>query len=125
MSTTRSRESLFAGSRQSNGRNINDTSNAEQSRNLSEEQNNEQIDHLSLQITQLKQLTTNIHGEVVSQNKFLDGMGSDFDNADGLLGGTLKKIGSMMEHGGSNHMCMLIVFVVVIFVILYYIIRGY
>jgi blocked-early-in-transport protein 1 len=53
---------------------------------------------------------------VVEQNKYLDGMGLDFDRADGLIGGTLKKIGTMMEQGGSKHMCYLIAFVVFIFV---------
>ncbi|KAI9922674.1 hypothetical protein PsorP6_002396 [Peronosclerospora sorghi] len=82
------RELLFSGSstRSQNGV---DVDNGEQAKRLLEEQNDEQISHLSLQITQLKQspalltfcgciislqLTSGIHAEVVDQNNFLDGM---------------------------------------------------
>ncbi|KAG2789136.1 hypothetical protein PC116_g7614 [Phytophthora cactorum] len=119
------RESLFSGASsrtQQVGGNID---NGEQAKRLLEEQNDEQISHLSLQITQLKQLSGNIHAEVVDQNRFLDGMGKEFDNTEGLLGGTMKRLGVMMEQGGSKHMLYLIMFVVVVFVLLYFTIRSH
>ncbi|RLN75543.1 hypothetical protein BBJ28_00026274, partial [Nothophytophthora sp. Chile5] len=51
--------------------------------------------------------------------------GKEFDNTDGLLGGTMKRLGAMMEQGGSKHMLYLIVFVVVVFVLLYFAIRSH
>uniref|UniRef100_M4BNW3 t-SNARE coiled-coil homology domain-containing protein n=1 Tax=Hyaloperonospora arabidopsidis (strain Emoy2) TaxID=559515 RepID=M4BNW3_HYAAE len=69
------RESLFSGasSRPQSGRTVD---NCEQAKRLLEDQNDEQISHLSLQITQLKQLSGSIHAEVLDQNHFLDGMPS-------------------------------------------------
>ncbi|KAG6574460.1 uncharacterized protein IUM83_07174 [Phytophthora cinnamomi] len=118
------RESLFAGasSRSQVGGSVD---NGEQAKRLLEEQNDEQISHLSLQITQLKQLSGSIHAEVVDQNRFLDGMGKEFDNTEGLLGGTMKRLGIMMDQGGSKHMLYLILFVVVVFVLLYFAMRSH
>ncbi|KAH7476988.1 hypothetical protein PRNP1_000846 [Phytophthora ramorum] len=118
------RDTLFSGasSRTQVGGSVD---NGEQAKRLLEDQNDEQISHLSLQITQLKQLSGNIHSEVVDQNRFLDGMGKEFDNTEGLLGGTMKRLGIMMDQGGSKHMLYLILFVVVVFVLLYFAIRSH
>lgn len=51
--------------------------------------------------------------------------GKDFDNTEGLLGGTMKRLGAMMEQGGSKHMLYLVAFVVFVFVLLYYTIRSH
>jgi blocked-early-in-transport protein 1 len=50
--------------------------------------------------------------------------GKEFDNTDGLLGGTMKRLGTMMEQGGSKHMLYLIGFVVLVFVLLYLTMRS-
>ncbi|CAI5714159.1 unnamed protein product [Hyaloperonospora brassicae] len=123
-SRSAARESLFSrpSSRPQSGSTVD---NGEQAKRLLEEQNDEQISHLSLQITQLKQLSGSIHTEVVDQNRFLDGMGKEFDNTEGLLGGTMKRLGAMMEQGGSKHMLYLILFVVVVFLLLYFAIRSH
>ncbi|KAL0590128.1 hypothetical protein ABG067_001768 [Albugo candida] len=76
--------------------------NRDQTKCLLEEQNDEQIGHLSLQINQLKQLSQSIHSEVLDQNRYLDGMGKDFDRTEGLLGGTMRKLGIMMDQGGMT-----------------------
>ncbi|GAB9463851.1 hypothetical protein Gpo141_00001297 [Globisporangium polare] len=119
--TSNARDSLFAGASMGG----NNADNGEQAKRLLEEQNDEQISHLSLQISQLKQLSTSIHSEVVDQNRYLDGMSKDFDNTEGLLGGTMKKLGAMMDQGGSKHMLYLIAFVVFVFVLLYFAIRSH
>uniref|UniRef100_K3WKP8 t-SNARE coiled-coil homology domain-containing protein n=1 Tax=Globisporangium ultimum (strain ATCC 200006 / CBS 805.95 / DAOM BR144) TaxID=431595 RepID=K3WKP8_GLOUD len=121
---TNARDSLFAGasSRPQFG---GAADNGEQAKRLLEDQNDEQISHLSLQISQLKQLSTSIHTEVVDQNRYLDNMGKEFDNTEGLLGGTMKRLGAMMEQGGSKHMLYLVGFVVLVFVLLYYTIRSH
>ena len=77
---------------------------------------------LSGQVRQLRGVATDIGIEVREQNAFLDGMGSDYENAQGILGGTLGKLGKMLETGGSKHMCYLILFVMFIFFLLYYVI---
>lgn len=51
--------------------------------------------------------------------------GKEFDNTEGLLGGTMKRLGIMMDQGGSKHMLYLILFVVVVFVLLYFAIRSH
>ncbi|KAJ0402548.1 hypothetical protein P43SY_000811 [Pythium insidiosum] len=122
--SSNARDSLFAGA-QSRGQPQSSVDNGEQARRLLEEQNDEQISHLSLQISQLKSLSTSIHAEVVDQNKYLDSMGKDFDNTEGLLGGTMKRLGIMRDQGGSKHMLYLIGFVVFVFVLLYYTIRSH
>ena len=96
--------------------------NAEQTRNLFEEQNNAGISDLQKQVGMLKELSLDINVEVNDQNKFLSGMETNFDSTQGLLGGTMGKLKTMVEAGGSNHMCMLIGFVVFVFLALYYII---
>ncbi|ETV72361.1 hypothetical protein H257_12511 [Aphanomyces astaci] len=104
--------------------NPNSSVNAEQTHRLMEDQNDEKIDQLSIQIGALKKMTQDINNAVKEDNKFLDGMGQDFDNTDSLMGGTLKKLGNMMDTGGGKHMWMLIGFVVVVFVLLYFLMTG-
>ncbi|TMW63226.1 hypothetical protein Poli38472_002167 [Pythium oligandrum] len=118
------KDSLFAGAPSRVQPGMGGDGNGDQARRLLEEQNDEQISHLSLQIKELKSLTRNIHDEVVDQNRYLDGMGKEFDNTEGLLGGTMKRLGIMMDQGGSKHMLYLIGFVVFVFVLLYYTIRS-
>jgi len=94
---------------------------AEQTRNLMEEQNNAQISMLKDQVSMLKELSLDINVEVNDQNKFLGGMETDFDSTQGLLGGTMGKLKTMVEAGGSSHMCLLIGFVVFVFLVIYWI----
>lgn len=54
-----------------------------------------------------------------------DLQGKEFDNTDGLLGGTMKRLNVMMAQGGSKHMLYLIGFVVLVFVLLYLAIRSH
>ncbi|KDO34601.1 hypothetical protein SPRG_00664 [Saprolegnia parasitica CBS 223.65] len=85
----------------------------EQTQRLMEDQNDEKIDQLSIQIGTLK-----------DDNRFLGDMDRAFSNTESLMGGTLKKLGTMMEQGGPKHMCMLITFVVVVFVLMYLLMTG-
>eukprot|EP00937_MAST-01D_sp_MAST-1D-sp2_P004919 g4919.t1 len=98
------------------------SSNHEQTRNLFEQENDAQISALHGQIGQLKELTLNINSEVNEQNKFLNNMGKEFDDTEGLLSGTMGKLKNMVAAGGSSHMCTLIAFVVFVFLALYFVI---
>ena len=88
---------------------------AEQTNQMFEDQNNRYISALSDKVSQLKGLSLGIGAEVREQNRFLDGMGGDFGRTDGLLGGTLKKLGVLARTGGGRHICHLALFVVAIF----------
>ena len=84
-------------------------------------QNEEQISALSTKIADLKRITIDIHQEVNSQNKLLEGMESQFDSTGGVLQGTMKKLGGLLEVKDSKHMCYLSVFIVFLFLLIYYI----
>eukprot|EP00611_Tribonema_gayanum_P018472 TRINITY_DN315_c0_g1_i2.p2 TRINITY_DN315_c0_g1~~TRINITY_DN315_c0_g1_i2.p2 ORF type:complete len:120 (-),score=14.43 TRINITY_DN315_c0_g1_i2:173-532(-) len=72
------------------------------------------------QVSMLKGLTIDIGNEVNSQNTLLDGMSNSMFDANGLLGGTMKKIGTMMKRGGSKHMCYLVAFIVLTFLVIWW-----
>jgi hypothetical protein len=58
-------------------------------------------------VARLKGLTIDIGNEVREQNSLLDDMGDGFSGVSNLLGTSLKRIGTMLESGGSKHMCYL------------------
>lgn len=88
--------------------------------NILEQQNNERIYELSQQVSRLKGLTIDIGNEVREQNSFLDNMGDGFMNTRDLLQGSMRRIGTMLETGGSKHMCYMVAFVVFVVVFLYW-----
>ena len=71
-------------------------------------------------MSRLKGLTIDIGNEVREQNSFLDNMGDGFMNTRDLLQGSMKRIGTMLETGGSKHMCYMVAFVVFVVVFLYW-----
>jgi blocked early in transport 1 len=89
--------------------------------NILEHQNNDRISELSDQVARLKGLTIDIGNEVREQNSLLDDMGDGFSGVSNLLGTSLKRIGTMLESGGSKHMCYLVSFVVAVMVFLYWV----
>ncbi|CAM9168158.1 unnamed protein product [Ascophyllum nodosum] len=95
----------------------------ETNHNLMEMQNNAHIDDLSDQVSRLKHLTIDIGQEVRSQNDLIDGMEGQMFDARGLLGGTLRRINTMMAQGGSRHMCYLVGFIVLTFLAIWYILK--
>jgi blocked early in transport 1 len=88
--------------------------------NILEQQNNERIFELSEQVSRLKGLTIDIGNEVREQNSLLDQMGDGFSNVGDMLQGSLRRIGAMLESGGSKHMCYMVGFVVFVVVFLYW-----
>lgn len=61
--------------------------------------------------------------QVKSQNDLISGMEGQMFDAGGLLGGTLRRINTMMAKGGSRHMCYLVAFIVFVFVFIWYILK--
>ena len=88
--------------------------------NILEQQNNERISALGEQVSRLKGLTIDIGNEVRQQNTFLDSMGDGFESTRDLLKGSLLRIGTMLESGGSKHMCYMVAFVVFVVLFLYW-----
>lgn len=85
-----------------------------------EQQNNERINELSDQVSRLKGLTIDIGNEVREQNSLLDGMGDGFANTRDLLQNSLRRIGTMLESGGSKHMCYMVAFCVFVMIFLWW-----
>ncbi|RYG66854.1 hypothetical protein EON64_08790 [archaeon] len=74
---------------------------------------------LGEQVDLLKELSKDIHGEVNSQNKLLEGMGKTFTSTSELFRSTMGKLGTMLNSSSSKHMYYLVVFVVVVFLLVY------
>lgn len=87
---------------------------------IMEQQNNERIDELSDQVARLKGLTIDIGNEVREQNSLLDGIGDTFSNTGDLLQGSLRRIGTMLESGGTKHMCYMVAFIVGVMIFLWW-----
>ena len=89
--------------------------------NILEQQNNERISELSDQVARLKGLTIDIGNEVREQNSLLDTMGDGFLSTRDMLQGSLLRIGTMLESGGTKHMCYMVAFVVFVMIFLYWV----
>jgi blocked early in transport 1 len=85
-----------------------------------EQQNNERINELSEQVARLKGLTIDIGNEVREQNSLLDGMNDGFVNTRDLLTNSLSRIGTMLESGGTKHMCYMVLFIVFVLCFLWW-----
>ncbi len=94
---------------------------SETNRNILEQQNNDRIAELSDQVSRLKSLTIDIGNEVREQNALLDNMGDGFSSTRDLLQGSLRRIGFMLERGGTKHMLYMVGFVVAVMVFLYWV----
>ena len=92
---------------------------SEMNSHIMEQQNNDRIAELSEQVSRLKGLTIDIGNEVREQNSLLDQMGDGFTHTSDLLTGSLRKMGVMLERGGSKHMCLLVLFIVGVIIVLY------
>lgn len=95
----------------------------EESQAMLENENNQALDHLHSQLSTLKGLSMEINHEVESQNSFLDGMSNDMSNTTNLLSQTLSQLTDMVNSGGGNHMCYLIMFCVFIFLFLWFLMK--
>eukprot|EP00638_Chattonella_subsalsa_P010425 CAMPEP_0117757480 /NCGR_PEP_ID=MMETSP0947-20121206/14764_1 /TAXON_ID=44440 /ORGANISM="Chattonella subsalsa, Strain CCMP2191" /LENGTH=124 /DNA_ID=CAMNT_0005577397 /DNA_START=180 /DNA_END=554 /DNA_ORIENTATION=+ len=94
----------------------------ETNQNLMEMENNAHIAELGNSVAMLKDLSQDIGNEVKKQNLYLDGMSDQMGGTSALLGNTMKKLGTMLQQGGSKHMCYLIIFIVFVFLMIWYII---
>ncbi|XP_037017231.2 BET1-like protein [Artibeus jamaicensis] len=79
-------------------------------------------DSLSSKVTRLKALALDIDRDAEDQNRYLDGMDSDFSSVTGLLTGSVKRFSTMARSGRDNRklLCAVAMGLIVAFFILSY-----
>uniref|UniRef100_A0A8C3MZB5 BET1-like protein n=1 Tax=Geospiza parvula TaxID=87175 RepID=A0A8C3MZB5_GEOPR len=87
-------------------------------------ENKRMADSLASKVTRLKSLALDIDKDAEEQNRYLDGMDSDFLSVTGLLTGSVRRFSGMARSGRDNRRLLLAVSValVLIFFILYYLV---
>ncbi|XP_035885834.1 BET1-like protein isoform X1 [Phyllostomus discolor] len=79
-------------------------------------------DSLASKVTRLKALALDIDRDAEDQNRYLDGMDSDFSSVTGLLTGSVKRFSTMARSGRDNRklLCGVAMGLIVVFFILSY-----
>ncbi len=95
----------------------------EQTERLYEQQNDDLVNELNGKVDILKSLAIDFRNEAKDQNKMLDDMEGDFDGTSTFLAGTMSRMEKMLNTGGSNHMCYLILFIFLVFMFIYFAIK--
>ncbi|OVA12855.1 Target SNARE coiled-coil domain [Macleaya cordata] len=90
------------------------------SHEIDEQDNDRAMDGLQDRVLLLKRLTGDIHEEVESHNRVLDGMGNEMDASRGILSGTMDRFKMVFETKSSRRMFTLVASFVIVFVIVYY-----
>ncbi|XP_005046646.1 PREDICTED: BET1-like protein [Ficedula albicollis] len=87
-------------------------------------ENKRMADSLASKVTRLKSLALDIDKDAEEQNRYLDGMDSDFLSVTGLLTGSVKRFSGMARSGRDNRRLLLAVSaaLILIFFILYYLV---
>uniref|UniRef100_A0AC11EBL7 Uncharacterized protein n=1 Tax=Ovis aries TaxID=9940 RepID=A0AC11EBL7_SHEEP len=65
-------------------------------------ENKRMADSLASKVTRLKSLALDIDRDAEDQNRYLDGMDSDFTSMTGLLTGSVKRFSTMARSGRDN-----------------------
>ncbi|XP_030307095.1 BET1-like protein isoform X3 [Calypte anna] len=87
-------------------------------------ENKRMTDSLASKVTRLKALALDIDKDAEEQNRYLDGMDSDFLSVTGLLSGSVKRFSTVVRSGRDNRrlLCSVSAGLVLIFFILYYLV---
>ncbi|XP_048401548.2 BET1-like protein [Stegostoma tigrinum] len=87
-------------------------------------ENQRMTDSLSSKVSRLKSIALDIDQEASDQNRYLDGMDSDFLSTTGLLTGSVKRFSSMVKSGRDNKklLCYMSIGMVLLFFILYFLV---
>ena len=93
----------------------------EHANDMLEAQNDAVIDQLYETASQIKSYSQTINRQAKEQNDLLNGMGTQMDKTQGLLGSTLKKMQAMAAQGGAKHMCYMVLFVLFMLWLLYWV----
>ncbi|XP_036136922.1 BET1-like protein isoform X1 [Molossus molossus] len=89
---------------------------------LLDRENMRMADSLASKVTRLKSLALDIDRDTEDQNRYLDGMGTDFTSMTGLLTGSVKRFSTMARSGRDNRklLCGVAMGLIVVFFILSY-----
>ncbi|NXY82731.1 BET1L protein, partial [Alcedo cyanopectus] len=87
-------------------------------------ENKRMADSLASKVTRLKSLALDIDKDAEEQNRYLDGMDSDFLSVTGLLSGSVKRFSSVARSGRDNRrlLCSVAAALVLLFLICYYLV---
>ncbi|XP_053418109.1 BET1-like protein isoform X1 [Nycticebus coucang] len=87
-----------------------------------DQENKRMADSLASKVTRLKSLALDIDRDAEDQNRYLDGMDSDFTSMTSLLTGSVKRFSTMARSGRDNRklLCGVAVGLIVAFFILSY-----
>jgi len=93
-----------------------------QSEQLLEKDNDQGLDQLASVSGRVLEIARDIESGIKTSNDLLVSTDSAFDQVQGVLKGSMKKLNSITEQAGSRHMCYLILFVVFVFLVVYFIV---
>ncbi|XP_013399381.1 BET1-like protein [Lingula anatina] len=95
-----------------------------QSEEILDRENQQMTENLSRKMNRLKNVAFDMQTEAEDQNRYLDGMGSDFESSQGLLSGSMNRINHMIGANKSNRkiMCYIVLFLVIIFFVVYFLV---
>eukprot|EP00271_Cylindrocystis_brebissonii_P001508 TRINITY_DN11776_c0_g1_i1.p2 TRINITY_DN11776_c0_g1~~TRINITY_DN11776_c0_g1_i1.p2 ORF type:complete len:137 (-),score=29.84 TRINITY_DN11776_c0_g1_i1:97-507(-) len=90
---------------------------------ISEQDNEQSLSELEERARLIKQLTKDIKGEVDSQNKFLENLNIQMENARRKLGGTVERFTKVFETKSNRHTAYIVGGCVLAVVLLYFLTR--
>ncbi|XP_006012267.1 BET1-like protein isoform X2 [Latimeria chalumnae] len=87
-------------------------------------ENKRMTENLSSKVSRLKSLALDIDKDTEDQNRYLDGMDSDFLSTTGLLTGSVKRFSTMVRSGRDNRriLCYVSIGLVTAFFIFYFLV---
>mmetsp|Transcript_21990 Transcript_21990/g.61030 ORF Transcript_21990/g.61030 Transcript_21990/m.61030 type:complete len:91 (-) Transcript_21990:287-559(-) len=88
-----------------------------------ERENDRSMSDLGDRVSMLKNITKGIQDEVHSQHTILDNMGVDMSGARNMLGGTVDRLGKVMENASNKKILTITGGIVVAFLLLYFVFR--
>jgi len=117
------RSSLFGANARGGLQSRNGGASDEQTEEQLERENEDELELLRDKVAAIKAVAIDIQDEVKTHNKLLDRMGEQFTTASSSLKSTMTRMQTMMQHGGSKHMCLLALFVFGVFLGLYWLLK--
>jgi len=90
-----------------------------------ERDNQMQVDSLTGKVGMMKDLAIQIGDEVNSQNRMLNDMGTQFENAGDLIGTTMRRLNEMIgSDASSKQILYLVAFMVFMVILVYFLFHG-
>lgn len=91
----------------------------DQTQQMLEQHNDSLLDELGSSLDILKSVSLDLSRHIKDDNDMLNQMDDDMDSAGNMMGLTMKRLGDMVNTGGSKHMCYLTAFTLFVFLLVY------